>query len=208
MLYGAPYDRFSLGRQIAGVVLVAPHSPPHCHKDYAKCMSWLTYLMAGLPTRYIPFNLVPRLAKYAMANTLSSEVKAEVFVRNLLFDSMDEPERETFARWRDLHGVAEGQLEREMARHFVRSVAQTWRGFLDIPAIYHSGWGGYHPDNLDEDQSRRPVFVVTSRGDDMIPMAMAEWLAAHYKNAQLKVFDGGHLSGLFHLDEIWKELLE
>jgi pimeloyl-ACP methyl ester carboxylesterase len=164
--------------------------------------------MAGPPTRYIPFNLVARLAKYSLANMLKSEDTAELFVRKGLFDPMNEAERETFARWRDLLGVTEGKLEREMAGNFVRSVAHTWQGFIDIATVYHSGWGGYHPDSLDEDQSRRPVFVVTSRNDYIAPAAMAEWLAANYKNARLKVVDGGHLSGLFYMDEIWKEFLE
>jgi hypothetical protein len=36
---------------------------------------------------------------------------AGALVRDDVFDTMKEPERETFARWREVQGVAEGQVE-------------------------------------------------------------------------------------------------
>ncbi len=57
MLYGAPASAFSFRSQISSLVLLAPHSPPHCHMDYAKDMSWQSYFLTGPPSRYIPFNI-------------------------------------------------------------------------------------------------------------------------------------------------------
>ncbi|KAJ3739468.1 hypothetical protein DFH05DRAFT_513554 [Lentinula detonsa] len=44
ILYGAPYLLFPYGRCIAGLILLNPLSPPHCHKDYWKFLSWQSAL--------------------------------------------------------------------------------------------------------------------------------------------------------------------
>jgi hypothetical protein len=36
---------------------------------------------------------------------------------------------------------------------------------------------------------------------------MAEYLAANYKNAKLRTFEGDHISAMFHVDELYEELL-
>ncbi|KAF8897391.1 Alpha/Beta hydrolase protein [Infundibulicybe gibba] len=208
MLYGAPYDIFPPGERIAALVLLAPFSPPHCHRDYAKTMSWSSYFMAGPPTRYIPFDLVPRVRKIFLARRLLSEPEAQIFARQCTLDGMDDSERETFVKWQSEHGVEDGQFERELGAGMFRSVAKSWRGFLDITSVYHSTWGGYYPDQLDEQHAKPPVLLVTARNDQVVPGAMAQWLAHNLKFAMLKTIDGGHYSAFFHMEEIWKEVLD
>lgn len=207
ILYGASTEIFPHRRQIAGLVLLSPYSPPHCHQDYAKSMTWQNYIMTGPPARYIPFNLISRLATLYIARRMHSDNSAEAYVRKALFDTMGEEERETFSRWRDAHGLEEGQFEREMGRNVSRSVAHTWQGFLDIPAIYHSGWGGICPDGVANGHLTPPVLIVTFGGDQSVPGAMAEWLMMAYPSAKMKALDGSHVSAFFHLNEIWKEFL-
>lgn len=207
MLYGACYDTFPLGRHIAGLLLLGPLSPPRAHSNYAQSLPWQNYFMIGPPSQYIPFKLVARMGKLAMGRSVGSAENAEVFVRGLLFDKMDEAEREAFAQWRDAQGVAEGQLEREMAQNIARSVAKSWQGYLDIPDVFHSDWG-FSPSSLDPQHAQRPVLVVASSGDDLAPGAMANWLVTNYKNARLKVIHGGHIAAIFHFDEIWRDFLE
>ncbi|RDB22627.1 hypothetical protein Hypma_010357 [Hypsizygus marmoreus] len=205
ILYGLPHDVFPLGRQIAALVLLAPLSPPHCHKAYAKKMTWQAYLTSGPPARYIPFNLVMRVLSVCMATQFAKESSAEAVIRNSMASTMVEEEREMFAPWREEHGVGEGQFEREMGKNVVRSVAQTWQGFLDMPTIYHSGWGGFDPQNI---ATSCPVLVVDSTDDDMAPTAMAQWLADTYKSAELKSIPGSHLSSFFYLEDIWERVFE
>jgi pimeloyl-ACP methyl ester carboxylesterase len=208
ILYGAPYDVFPLGRHIAALLLVAPLSPPHCHKNYTRHLSWENYFMIGPPPHFVPFNLIPRLAKYLVQGKIKTAEAAEAFIRTTFFDQMDESELDAFARWRDIHEFEEGQAERWMADGVVRSVAKTWAGFLDIPDILHSGWGGFCPETLDDEHSDPPVLVVTSTRETLAPKPMADWLVASYKNVSMKLIDGGHIASLFHLNEIWKEFLE
>lgn len=208
MLYSAPYDVFPLGRQISGVLLIAPQSPPHCHSEYAKCMTWENYIVAGPAARYIPFNPFIYLAKLTLAPKLKSPDAAKEFIRRAMFDELKEHELVAFERYRKIHGLAEGQLESEMAANAVLSVATTWQGFLDLPDIYHYGWSGLTPDRLDDEHSRPAVLVVSPRSDRRAPYLMASWIAANYKNARLKSVDGGRMSALFRIDEIWKEFLD
>ena len=207
ILHGLSYDVFPLGRHIIGLLLLAPLSPPHCHKDYAKGLTWPNYFMVGPPARHIPFNCVAHLGKLAIGRKMGSAAVAEVFIRETLFDQMDEGELESYAKWRSMRGLEDGQLQREMAENVVRSVAKTWDGYFSIPEIYHSGWGGVCPDKLDDEHAHRPVLIVASRADHLAPAYMADWLAKNYRNAKLKFIEGGHIAAIFHLDEIWDEFL-
>ncbi|KAG5643774.1 hypothetical protein DXG03_009653 [Asterophora parasitica] len=203
MLYGLAHDTFPLGRHIAALVLLAPHSPPHCHVGYARCMTWPAYLMAGPPARYVPFNALMHLARLLLTGCFSSEATAEAFMRRYVIDAMDDDEREVFALWREEQGLDEGQFEREIGRNAFRSVRRSWRGFLDIPAVYHSGWGNFCFANI---ENTCPVLVVTAENDSVAPPEMARWLASTYKSARLKVIPrGSHTSAFFHLDDIWDE---
>ncbi|KAK0242862.1 Alpha/Beta hydrolase protein [Armillaria nabsnona] len=211
MLYGAPASVFSFRSQISSLVLLAPHSPPHCHMDYAKDMSWQSYFLTGPPSRYIPFNIPARLARCALVAKLNSVSEAEVLIRRSFFDCMTDREREMYLRWREERGLNEGQFEREMAANMRRSVGQTWEGFLHIPTIYHSGWGGLSPSTLikgREDGFAPPVYLVAAKWDQTVSVNVAQWLAGQYPNATLRVVDGSHISLILNLDNVWREILD
>lgn len=203
MLYGLPHDVFPLGQQIAALILLAPLSPPHCHKNYARSMSWQTYFMAGPIARYIPYNLFMHLTKAFWASYVRSQSSAEEYVKKRVFEAMGDEEHEMFSQWRDDQGLEVGQYEREMGRNIVRSIAHTWQGFLELPEVYHSGWAGFCPG---KSMSDCPVFIVSPKGDYMFPEAMAEWLAEKYRSATLKTVNGGYMSSFFHLNSVWNEV--
>ncbi|KAF7433242.1 hypothetical protein PC9H_005192 [Pleurotus ostreatus] len=207
ILYGASFDQFPLGKQVAGFVLLSPLSPPHCHKDYAKSMTWLPYILSGPPARYVPYSIIPRVASYAIAHKLKSEETAERFVRSTLIDNMSDGDRELLDQWLDARSIDEPKLVRNLAHTMTRSISQSWQGFLSIARVYHSGWDGYSPDNVDDAHASRPIIIISARGDRIAPVEMAEWLAINCKNATLITVDGGHLAPFFHLDEAWKEFL-
>lgn len=204
MLYGASYDNFPYGRRIAGVMLGAPLSPFRNHKEYSKLMPISTYVLLGM-SPYVPFKLLPRMMKLAMQGKMQKLETTQAFMGETLFNKMDEAELAAFKKWREDTGRAEGEFEKSMAENAMRSVAKTWDGFLEAPGILHSDWG-FHPATLDEEHAK-PILIVSSQGDDMAPVNIAEWLAANYKNSRLKVVDGGHLAIVYHLEEVWEELL-
>ena len=159
--------------------------------------------MVGPPARYAPFNLVMHLAKIYMTRQLSSEAAAEIHVQNTLAQFMDDEEREELARWKEDNGLAEGQFEREMAHVLMSSVAHSWQGFLDIPAIYHFGWGDSRPEDA---ANTCPVVVISSRNDLFSSEDMARWLATAYKTTELKHVGGNRYSLFLHLDDVWDEI--
>ncbi|THV08706.1 alpha/beta-hydrolase [Dendrothele bispora CBS 962.96] len=175
ILYDSPYNLFSYGRCISGLILLSPHPAPHNHRDYAKHLSWLEYLVAGPPARYLPFNLTARVVKGAIQKKLKSEEDALQFIRQWLFDPMKEDELERFMQWKEESEVEDGQFESCLARNAMESVASTWQGFMDIAEVYHSGWSN-------------------SRRDE-------------HREVPIKILEGGHLSTLFRLDDVWRELL-
>ncbi|KAF8665627.1 hypothetical protein AX16_000082 [Volvariella volvacea WC 439] len=191
-------------QHLAVLILIAPHSPPHRHIDYAKHLSWQGYLMSGPPARYLPFNLLGYIVKAATSSSLKTDQGSEVFARKTMFSIMKDDEREAFARWKEAYGVEEGQFERETGKTLSRSVAQSWQGFLDLPIIYHWGWG-----NGPTQKMEAPVLVVSSSEDSIAPMGMAKWLVDYYApRSSLKILQGGHFASFFHMDDIWKEVLD
>lgn len=206
MLYGAPFDIFPPGRYLAGCLVLAPFSPLRYHKGYSKTMTMSNYISVGPPSQIIPFRLLQRLIVLGIGGKLKTEENAEKFIRETLFDNMEEEELTAFKKWRETQGRAEGEVEKNMAKNVVKSVSKTWAGFMEVADVAHSDWG-FRPDALDNDHTKRPIFVVASAGDTLAPDDMAKWLASTYKNATLKSITGGHLASLFHLEEIWSEFL-
>ena len=205
MIYGLPSTIFPYAPYVAGCLLLAPFSPFKYHHGYAKTLSLPNYVAVGPPTQWLPFNLVPRLFSVSMAGKLKTEESAEKFVRQLLFDKMEEKEKATFAEWRTVYGREEGELERDFAKNMVASVAQNWDGFLEVSAVLREDWG-FDPAQL---EAKGPILICASQGDKMADDGMARWLAEAYPNGHLKLSEGGgHISGLFELDAIWTAFLE
>ncbi|KAK7470810.1 hypothetical protein VKT23_002228 [Stygiomarasmius scandens] len=175
ILYDSPYNLFSYGRCISGLILLSPHPTPRGNRDYAKYLSWFEYLVAGPPARYVPFNLTARAVKGIIQKKLQSEEGALQFIREWLLNPMKEDELEQFVQWKEVNEIEDGQFESLLARNAVESVALTWQGFLDIAEVYHSGWSN---GRLDE-----------------------------HRDVPVKVLEGGHLSTLFCLDDVWRDLL-
>jgi pimeloyl-ACP methyl ester carboxylesterase len=207
MLYGAPFDVFPYGRYIAGCMLLAPLSPPRYHADYAKALTMANYISIGPPSRYIPFRLVPRLVAFIIHRQVKTLEGAERFIRSTLFDNMKEEERAAFTKWKEDNGKEDGELERQFAENAKKSVQYTWEGFMETADVIHEDWG-FNPALLDEEHNKRPIFIVTADEDTMAPDANAKWLAASYKNSRYRSISGGHIAGIFHINDLWREFLE
>lgn len=145
ILYGAPYDQFPLGRHIVSMLLLAPFSPSHAHKEYRQCLSFPNYLMVGPPGYFVPFKLIPRLGRLMMGSKMDTRAHAEAFIRDFGFTKMTPKEREACERWKVRLGIQDGDEVKDLADGVYRSVRTSWAGFMALPEIFNSGWGGYSP---------------------------------------------------------------
>ncbi|KAJ8515998.1 hypothetical protein ONZ45_g6674 [Pleurotus djamor] len=210
ILYGAPHNKFPLGAQIAGVLLLAPFSPPHAHADYAKSLSWYPYLVAGPPARYIPYSLLTRVLSIPIAHNLKSEENAQRYIRASLLPYIQQHNHDLLDKWLDDRAIDENKLVRNLAHTMATSVSQSWSAFIDLPKIFHSGWGEYHPALLHDDDHNAPnkrVFIIAAQDDSIAPIQMAQWLANNLPNVTLKTVQGGHMAPFFHSDDAWDVLL-
>lgn len=205
MLYGAPYERFPLGRHIAGLLLLAPFSPFSVHKDYSKCLSLANYLFLGPGSQYIPFKLVPRLGVAMLKGKVDTREHAEQFMRDHFLSKMTPEERELCEQWKVKWGIKDGEEGKEMADGMYRSVRNGWDGFMAVPGVLRSDWGGYSPSKLDDEHSK-PVLLFLTHGDPEMK-AMGEWLGGQLKNAHIRYGAGGHIGALFVLDDIWADFM-
>ncbi|KAK2466368.1 hypothetical protein APHAL10511_002010 [Amanita phalloides] len=207
ILCGLHCDVFPLSRHIEAIILISPFSPPHDHHEYHKTMSWQLFFIAGPPSRYVPCNLLTRFAKILITTRIKSVAATEAVVRDMLFEHMGEEEVELFSRWKENHGVEDGELERNITKNVVKSVAQSWQGFFDMATIYHSGYEWHLPKQGEGNCIKPRVHILCAKSDPIASIAMAEWLAAAYGvSSVLRVVNGGHMAPLFHLDEIWAQI--
>ncbi|TWU72043.1 hypothetical protein ED733_001835 [Metarhizium rileyi] len=204
MLYGAPYGLFPPGRKIVGCVLLAGFSPFKHHKEYSKSLSWANWFSVGPPTQLVPFRLLQRAFSLAISSKLKTEDGATEFLRKTLLDMMDDDEKAVYAEWLKRKETTEDDFIIRMARGAV-ACCRNWDGFLEVSDVIHSDWG-FDPARLDEEHATKPVLVVSSDSDH-IGGATNDWLVANYKGAIAKTIPGGHISSLYHMDEIFREIM-
>ncbi|KAL7947107.1 Alpha/Beta hydrolase protein [Trichoderma barbatum] len=205
MLYGAPYDLFPFGRKIAGCLLLSGFSPLKYHIGYAKKLNWHNWVSIGPPTRTIPFRFLQHMFKIAIGSKLKSVDGATQFLKQTLFDNMDNEEKQIFHEWLQKNTFAEHTVIERMARGTVKC-CNNWDGFMEVSDIIHSDWG-FDPRALDAEHSSKPVLVVGSKNDH-IGGGTNDWLVSNYKCAKLKLLPGGHISSLFFMDELWEEMID
>ena len=203
IILGAPYDKFPFGKHVAAVVLLAPFSPPREDPDFNKALTMQDWLSVGTPSRVVPFRLIMRGAKAAVAPKLRDVASAETLLRGTFFDRMTEQEREEYAGWRERHGLQPGEFERRMAEGMVQSVSKSWEGFLGTSDALHADWG-FRIKDLDEDHQRKLVVVAVGRGDTSM-FNMSRYLIRSYKRTKVVECEGGHLSSAWKMDEVWED---
>ncbi|KAL1412268.1 hypothetical protein Q8F55_000011 [Vanrija albida] len=204
MIFGASYDEFPYGRYIAGLCVMAGFSPLAQHKNYSATLTWQNYFAVGPPSR-IPFNAVQRLGKLAFASKLSTREGTMKFLNETLFDHMTDEEKAIMNDWLKRKNKTKDEVVGRMADGTIASVAVSWDWFLGISDVLHSDWG-FVPTRLDKDHAK-PVLVVGSE-TDQLGGGMNEWLVANYKPSAVKNVPGGHIGGMFFIDDIFNELLE
>jgi hypothetical protein len=214
IVYGAPYSLFPHGHKIHGLLILGAFSQFRLHKEYAKFLPWESYLGIGPPAYYLPYQLLPRLTALVIRNKLSSPETAEVFMRKLMFDKMDDEEKEAYRLWRERdptsRGTAPGMLERQFGNMIYKSVSKSWAGYYDVVPAIHSDWL-FDPREFPADHhaaARGNILVVSGSGDWRVPEGMSQWIVDNYPGARLRRTQGGHLSAVWEMDDIWVDFLK
>ena len=195
VIYGAPFDVFPLGRNVAGLMLLAPLSPFRIHKDYAKSLSWRDWISVGPLTQYLP---IPSLISLAMGSKFKTVDSAKQMLRSILFDEMDEVEKGKFAAHCQKLGTTPDEYIKEWAEGSVKSVENGMEGFKQCAVALHSDWGFTFP--LDAEHARGKVIIKVAKSDEL-GSGMGEYLAQNYANSEFVANEGGHISGIYTLNE-------
>lgn len=205
MLYGAPYDAFPAGRKLVGCVLLSGFAPFRYHTGYARELSWHTWLSVGPPARLVPFHLLQRMVSSMLASRMKTVDGAKGFLDQVLYSKMEPDEQQAMDNFLQKSGRTREEFLDTAARGVVRCCEQ-WSGFHEVSDVIHSDWG-FEPAKLDDEHASRPMLVVSSEGDPQGGHTNG-WLGANYKSARVKTVPGGHISSLFYLDDIWREIFE
>ncbi|RYP15024.1 hypothetical protein DL765_005968 [Monosporascus sp. GIB2] len=204
MLYGASYDLFPAGRKTAACLLLSGFSPFKYHVGYARTLSWHTWFSVGPPSQ-LPFRPVQRLTSTILATKLRDQDGAKAFLDQVIFSKMDEEEQAVMAAWLERKGRTRDEFIGQMAEAAIKC-CKRWDGFMEVADVIHSDWG-FDPAKLDDEHTSKPVLVCGSEKDGMGGATNA-WIVENYKCSKLWVVPGGHISGLFYLDEIWEEVFK
>lgn len=89
---------------------------------------------------------------------MNTEDGAEVFLRQHIFNKMDDVEKSEFKQWLEIHGLSEDAFVAKMAGETLRC-NQNWDGFMEISVVMHSDWG-FEPKELDDEHASKPMLVV------------------------------------------------
>ena len=205
LLYGAPYDKFPYGKHIVAMLLLAPFSPFYCHKEYAKQMSWISWIGVGPLTKYIPGHMLARLGARAIKSKINTPEGAKAFINDFVFKNMKPKEMEAFRAWKARKNLRDGEELDPMADGIYRSMQKTSQGFLVVADVLHSDWGGYNPTKLDGEHAKPAMFVLTK--EDKETKWMGEWLASKLPGSSIRYEEGGHVGSLFVMDDIWEDFM-
>jgi len=195
IIYGASFDVFPLGRNVAGMMLLAPLSPFRLHKDYAKSLTWRDWVSVGPLSKYLP---IPTFFSYVMGSKFKTVDSAEQVLRQMLFDKMDEAEKEKLAAHCQKFGITPDEFIKTWAGESVKSVENGMEGFKQCSVALHSDWGFTFP--LDAEHARGKVLIKVAKNDDLGP-GMGEYLAQNYANSEFITGEGGHISGIYTLND-------
>ena len=195
VIYGASFDVFPLGRNIAGMILLAPFSPFRIQKDYAKFLSWHDWIGVGPLTKYLP---IPSLVSLAMGSKFKTFDSVEEILRQVILDRMDEAEKERFTAHCQKFGTTPDEFVKTWARESMKSVENGWNGYKQSAVALHSDLGFTFP--LDADHTRGKVLIKVAKGDEL-GFGMGEYLAQNYANSEFIVEEGGHISAMYTLNE-------
>ncbi|KAI0347353.1 alpha/beta-hydrolase [Trametopsis cervina] len=205
IIYGAPYDKFPYGRQIVAMLLIAPFSPPHHHKEFNKSLSLSNWIAVGTPAKVIPFKLFFRLGIVGLKTKVNTPEAAKKFINDYVFEHMKPNEMQAFVKWKHAKGLKDGEELDTLADGVYRSTRKTWAGLLGVSDVIHSNWGGYNPAQLDEEHTKPVFFCLTKEDKDTL--RMGEWLAGQLRGSLVRYEEGGHVGSLFVMDDIWEDFL-
>ncbi|KAH8826065.1 Alpha/Beta hydrolase protein [Flagelloscypha sp. PMI_526] len=212
IIYGAPFDRFPLGRKIKACLHLGGFAP--LYKDPSALvshLSWSNYILIGPPSRMPPLSwVIPKLFKSAMKGMVGTEEAAATYMRQQVFNKMGDQEK---AKIEAAMGEKLEDIIQRMGHNVHESVKYSWKGLLESGVVTNEDWElrdeVFIGSKVDGTAGEPPkMLIVAFEEDEMMPRPFAEWCARNYRNAELRMFPGGHVGALGYMDEIWKILLD
>ncbi|CAF0854548.1 unnamed protein product [Rotaria sordida] len=188
---------------VESLIVLSGFSPFKYHKKYTTGMSWLNYFTVGMPAIYFP-SITKLMGSYIQKKIRNIE-DAKGFMRNKLFDQMDDEEKANLRKLEEEKNKPSGWVIEMMSRNMYLSISKTMAGFNDIPRVLHSDWG-FDPKKLPSSPKRK-VLIIATQGDKMAHMEMSMYLVESYPNAEIQILNGGHLGSFFEFDTIMKNWL-
>lgn len=183
MLYGAPPSIFPAAPKLVGCMLMAAFSPIKHHAEYAKSLSWQNWISIGPPSQ-MPFRMVQNAFKAGVGSKMTDLAGTKKFMRDTLWDMMDEREQEEMKRHLERKGITEDEYVTRQAEGALRSV-RNWDGFMEVADVMREDWG-FVPG---EEVEKRILIVGSS--EDKIGGCGHKWLVSRYKGARERVVPGG-----------------
>lgn len=153
----------------------------------------------------MPFRLLQRALRPAIARRLRTVEDAKVMIMEMLYKKLEAEERADL----DLY-LAERQMTFDehityLAENVVRSVEYTWDGFMEVSEVLHSDWG-FDPRTLDK-AHQKPILLVSASSDD-VGGSRDKWMLENYKGAVGLDIKGGHAAGMAKYNDLWQELVD
>jgi pimeloyl-ACP methyl ester carboxylesterase len=188
---------------VQSLIVLSGFSPFKYHNTYTTGMSWTNYFAVGMPAIYFPS--ITKLVGLYIQKKIHNIEEAKVFLRNKIFDQMDDEEKDKLRKWEEERNKPPGWVIEMMSRNMCISISKTMAGFHAIPKVIHSDWG-FDPKTLPTSPKRK-VLIIAAKGDKLAHMEMSTYLVESYPNAEIQILNGGHLAAFYELDEIMKNWL-
>ncbi|KAH7105557.1 hypothetical protein BKA62DRAFT_813297 [Auriculariales sp. MPI-PUGE-AT-0066] len=213
IVYGCSHDLFPLNtsQKMKGCLLASGFCPMYRFPEFTSHLTWANYIAIGSWSVAIPFRLIPRLITVGISLQVNTLEKARSFVQKFIIDKMSEEERRSIE-------AAQGRTVEEVRDHMgdivFRSTQKSWEGYIDFSHAANSDWK-LRPevfkqapgDEIEAELTTPRVLVTTTHEDDLAAPVFSEWSAKNFKNAELKVYPGGHIGILGYMKEVWEALL-
>ena len=122
----------------------------------------------------------------------------EQTLHELVFDKMDETEKEKFAVYCWGLGTTPDEFIKTMAKDSMKSVEHGWEGYKQCAPVLYSNWGFNFP--LDTEHARGKVLIRIRKKDNLGP-GMGEYLVQNYTNSELIIGEGSHISPIYTINE-------
>jgi len=121
--------------------------------------------------------------------------------------SMSKIEEQQFQEWVEKNNTTKEAMLNRMGKNALLSIHKSLEGFSEVSNVMFADWG-YKPQDINKEGGTfRKILIAGAKEDNLAHIAMQQWMAKNYNGSELKVLEGGHLTGLFKLQDLLEPFL-